>query len=190
MTNQEQIFNNLMEYFKNTSDKDFVLFMNSFVFFKGVSNDEEGRRISKLLSKFLDDNDIVDTYMNYYYDVINTEITSFKRSNYSERIFIEDMFTCLFQISHNKLRDKVFEPIKVQKLPKVKKDKKVKANKVFIYDVDDETYGESHLVSPINSEYTICGMLIGGSFNGKFETTDKKVNCYHCSKTIELCKNI
>lgn len=190
MTNQEQIFNNLMEYFQNTSDKDLVLFMNSFIFFKGVTNDEEGRRMSKMLSKFLDDNDINEPYMNFYYDFINTEITSFKRCNYSERIFIEDIFTCLFQISYNRLRDRAFEPIKVEKIPKVKVVKKVKANKVFIYDVDDETYGESHLVSPINPEYTICGMLIGGNFNGKFETTDKKVNCYHCVKTIELCKNI
>lgn len=51
-----------------------------------------------------------------------------------------------------------------------------------------------HGVSPVNSEYTLCGCAFDGTNTGEpfqdFVETNKKINCSDCVSIITSCKSV
>lgn len=98
-----EIQENLFEYFDNVEDKQFVDFVDAFVY--DIPVKLEGS--SKLIEKFLEDNDIQKAFLNYQLDLRNKEKIIFFRSTMSQRTIIEQIKQALLSLAYNRFRNLV-----------------------------------------------------------------------------------
>lgn len=89
----------ILNYFENTSDDDFVAFIESFVYNKGTKKSS----VSKMISKFLEDNGLTKAFMNYVSDQRNPD-QYFKRASGSDITMIESIKWALLNVAFNRYR--------------------------------------------------------------------------------------
>lgn len=110
MESQEiQIQKILLEYFKDFDDETIVNVIDSFVYEMGT-NDE---RISKIIEKFISDNLLTETYINYISD--KTTKSSFFRCSGSELQMIDYLKNGFLNLAYNRLRSSIYE-LKLEKI--------------------------------------------------------------------------
>lgn len=110
MKSQEiQIQKILIEYFKDFDDETMVNVIDSFVYEMGT-NDE---RISKIIEKFISDNLLTETYINYISD--KTTKSSFFRCSGSELQMMDYLKNGFLNLAYNRLRSSIYE-LKLEKI--------------------------------------------------------------------------
>jgi hypothetical protein len=202
MDHSLQIQKLLLTYFKDTNDETVMWVVNSFAF----ENAAPGHRddISDICEKFLKDNELVSCHLAYITRLREEEkkVTWFS-SNGSLISMWEDVKRALLVVAFSRFRGLVIDgalaelqkggtPTQVQSLPpleKVEKPEKVNTPKVEIFAKEEES-SEIHYVSPIQSDYTLCSMLIDGDYMGKNNSTTKAVNCKHCQRIKNYCRKM
>lgn len=57
---------------------------------------------------------------------------------------------------------------------------------------DGVTDKGTHFISPIGSDFTLCGITLDGDLktSGGFSVTEKKINCINCISIIRFCKSV
>lgn len=166
----------VLTYFEKVDDKTMSMITDCFVY--GDTTDNE--KVSKLFEKFLSDNGLTMAYANYIYDMKNTT-NYFRRSSSSETSMIEQIKLSFLNISHNRFRKLVSKEVKEVKL--------VDPYKVKMIYHDEDQHEEVHVVSDINSEYTLCGCLIDIECDSIYGTKEK-VSCEYCKDVVNQCKKI
>jgi len=167
---QKIVFN----YFENTDDKTISEIISGFMYDKkNISH-----KASKLFEKFLDDNELSDTYADYIYDLTSTAY--FRRSNSSGIQMIEQIKISFLNLCYNRFRD-----ILDNQKPEIKLKE---ANKIK-FRFEDEEEPEVHILSNLNPEYTICGILTEGDHIHDIKhNVSQKTNCLHCISVIKKHK--
>ncbi len=99
MDDYRELQENLFDYFKDVNDKLFVGFVKCFVYHNGTSDTE----VTKLVTKFLKDNELTDAYLRYCTDVKKDKIL-FYSSTLAERTLIEQINHGLLSLSFNRFK--------------------------------------------------------------------------------------
>jgi hypothetical protein len=90
----------IIEYFKDTSDDDFVAFVDSFVYYKPAKNNAT----SKMIEGFLKVNGLEKSYLNYVLDQRDPN-KFFKRASMSDATMIDGVKWSLLNAGFNRLRN-------------------------------------------------------------------------------------
>ena len=97
-----EIQENLLEYFEDVDDKTFVGFVDCFVYNVGTKDS----KVSKLSTRFLEDQDIKEEYFQYL-EEINKLAPSLFINNMANIEIIEKIKQSLLSLSHNRFRNYV-----------------------------------------------------------------------------------
>lgn len=93
-----EIQEDLFEYFKDMNDINFIAVVDKIVYHNGDSNSET----SKLCEKFLEDNGLVEAYLNYIMEMNKQH--SFFLKHPSDIEMIENIKRSLLSLSYNRFR--------------------------------------------------------------------------------------
>ncbi len=168
-----QIQEIVFDYFKDVDNKTLTRIVDAFVFHQAIKPDTDA---GKLVEKFLADNELEMAYIDYVYDYVDKKSTVFSRSNSSQTQIIEYIKTAFLTLSYNRFRQ-------------IDHLKPTVADKVKVLGTGDIEVSV-HVVCNINSDYTICSLMIDGDFIGKTEPTTERVDCNHCLQIVNMCKSI
>lgn len=173
----------IIDYFEDIDDTTIALFIMGFLYHKPVSNTV----VSKLIEKFLDDQGLTEVYLSYYVD-LNNPNRLFNRCSLSEYAIIQNISSALLNLSFNRFRDLVIETNNAKKEVKPKQVRKPKLPEISKVSVLFNDSSNVHVVSNLNSEFTLCGCALEGSeIIGSFETKDL-VTCSHCLEIVSYIK--
>ncbi len=103
----------------------------------------------------------------------------FLKASHSERDIVEQVKIAFLNLAFNRFRE-----VKEVNIPKLKKADKIKVLGT------SEVEKSVHIVSNLNSYYTICSLLLDGDMIGDTEPTNDKVDCEECRSTVKMCKSI
>lgn len=95
-----QIQKNLEDYLKDVDNATFVEFVDTFAY----KNTTKSKRVSKLIEKFIEDNDLFEALTNEKYDEEHPH-QLFLRSNLSQTGLLRDIRISLVSLSHNRFRN-------------------------------------------------------------------------------------
>lgn len=112
-TQERAIQEEIIDYFKDYDNQTISHFINSFIYFKPAYND----KISKLLEKFLEDNGLINAYLNYTSDA-RGENQFLNKASGSEVDIINKVMNALFNLCYNRFRNDLDDNDKVNKLNK------------------------------------------------------------------------
>lgn len=171
----------VIDYFVDVNDITVALVVNSFVYSRPTKVDV----VSRLIEAFLKDNGLIQTFLNHIADQ-REDMIIFK-SSYSEREMMNNLNVAFLNLAFNRfmhsINTKPVQPVKVVKEIKLSEPEKAK----FV--CDNETFPHVHMVNPINSDYTICGILIDGEYtSGVDRNTSDGVSCSQCKGIVKSCK--
>lgn len=99
-----QIQEDIFEQFKDVDNETLCKFIKSFVYMK-PTNDES---ISKMVTKFLEDNDLSIIYGNIYMDhqdYLKGNSRNFLRTTISERSMFDDLQIAFWNLAFNRLNN-------------------------------------------------------------------------------------
>lgn len=97
------------DYFENTDNETLVSIIESFVY--NLPAEKEG--ISKIIEKFIEDNELTTAYVNYLSDIKKQKF--FLSSAPSERYMIQDIKHAMLNLSFNRLRNGIYSAEKLKK---------------------------------------------------------------------------
>lgn len=98
----QDIQEGLFEFFEDIDDKMVIDFIDSFVYF----NSTQDVRVSKLIERFLKENELMGAYMNVIHDRDN-QSNHFLRASLSERSMIQEIQSCLLSLAYNRFRNQL-----------------------------------------------------------------------------------
>ncbi len=179
---ERQLQELIIDYFKKTDNATLSLFIDSFVYHQPIS---EHNGISKIIDRFLKDNGIVNAYLNYVIDYKEVETASWLKSSMSQRAMIDNIKQALLNLAFNRFRN-IKHEVTIY-TPQVKPKKQPDKIKILgTADIEKSV----HIVSNLTESYTLCSIMIDGSFTGDTEKTEDAVDCEHCKSIVKHCKNI
>jgi hypothetical protein len=100
------------DWFKDYDLETLANFIRSFVYSNPTKKDDN--TTSKLIDKFLKDQDIVQVYLNYIFDKNNPD-KNFRRSSWSDRELIQDIHVSLLSTYYRKSLIESSEVLKVKR---------------------------------------------------------------------------
>lgn len=102
MNLDQQIQENVFDYFKNVSDEIFVQVVDCLAYHQSTNNQE----VSKLCEAFLSDNELSIIYGNYVLDLKEPR-DFFSRTSLSERNIIDQIKVGLMSASHVRFKNRL-----------------------------------------------------------------------------------
>lgn len=91
----------LFEFFKDVPNSQFVKFVDCFVYDDPGNNLDP--KVSELLEKFLEENDLVEAHLNYFKELREPQ-EFFRRLSDSDLKMIQTIKTSLLSVAFNKFR--------------------------------------------------------------------------------------
>ncbi len=184
---QKMLQDLIIEYFKDTDNKTLVAFIESFVYHQPIT--DRNSNTSKLIEKFLKDNELELAYCNYMIDYVRGADAMWLKSSGSQREMIDGIKQALLNLAFNRFRNINHSSIESSKVVQTKVKKTYKTDKIKILGTS-EIEKSVHIVSNINSDYALCSILFEGSMAGDTEPTDEKVDCKHCLSIVKSVQKI
>lgn len=162
----------VFKYFENIDDRTLISFVETFNY--GVHPNE---KIAKLIDEFLTENDLVLPFLNREYDNKNKQV-SFFRSSLSDVEIMNSVSIALLSLCFNR-----FKNVKLPKIVKLRKPRSIEL-------VNEDGVKETHILQPLHSGYTLCGMYLEGDIYNNWEHTEKKPKCRNCNNIVKTCKTM
>lgn len=97
---QRAIQKQVIDYFKHIDDATFIAVVESFVYHLPAKNE----KVSKIITSFLEENDLELAYVNYVSDFVEKEQQFFNRSSWSQRGMIEGLKSSFLNDAFNRFR--------------------------------------------------------------------------------------